>query len=136
MTDYLSGLVEQFSRFPDKRDAHRHCQEILREVAEDSDFLRSVVAKFVAGERSLSGTVFLPFIIIPIESNRHFELSLHLWPPLPEEIPAISHQSIHHHGKLLLTSIAPFGGGYESILFANDWKTDPASGKATMRRSE
>jgi hypothetical protein len=133
VTDYVAGIAEHFARFPDKREAHHGSREILRELAHDPGFLPDVLSKFVSRERSLLGTSFLPFIIVPIESNRHFELSAHLWPPLPKSVSAISHQSIHHHGKLLLTSIAPFGGGYESILFRNDWKTDPESGKAEMR---
>jgi hypothetical protein len=133
VTDYVARLVQNFSRIPDKREAHRRSQPILRELAHDPGFLREVIENFVSQEKSLLGTLFLPFIIVPIDSNRYFELSAHLWPPLPESVPSISHQSIHHHGKLLLTSIAPLGGGYESILFHNDWKTDPATGQAHLR---
>ncbi|HSY61077.1 MAG TPA: hypothetical protein VK796_04330, partial [Cytophaga sp.] len=37
----------------------------------------------------------------------------------------ITHQSIHHHGRLLLTSVAPYGPGYASIIFKQGFTIDP-----------
>ena len=65
-----------------------------------------------------------PVIAMTIVDNPFITLIAHFWMPLPDRSTNITHQSIHHHGRLLLTSVAPYGPGYESIIFKQGFKID------------
>lgn len=57
----------------------------------------------------------------------------HFWLPLPDRNTNITHQSIHHHGRLLLTSVAPFGPGYNSFIFKKGFSIHPDTEDVTIQ---
>lgn len=132
MYNYVDGISEKFSKY-NYKDAHYNCREILETIAHDKNFLINTLINFMEKKKNLSCCSYRPFIIVPIWANQYFSFSAHLWLPLPKHISSLSHQSIHHHGKLLLSSVSPYGEGYESVLFKPGWEVDPFTREATLQ---
>lgn len=131
---YLSQLRRIFSQ-PDRRAAHHQCQPILRQLAQDPEFLPGIIRHNLATPGFLERTRINPVLAMDIDKNAEFEFIMHGWMPLPDRSTDLSHQSIHHHGNLLLTSVSPLGPGYESILFQPDFAIDSESGIAHLQPS-
>lgn len=132
MEHYLNQIRRNFAR-KDRRAAHHESQPTLREMAQDPEVLPEIVRRNLASPGYLEKTRINPVLAMEIDKSNDFEFILHGWMPLPDRSTDVSHQSIHHHGHLLLTSVSPFGPGYESILFQSDFSLDRETGRAILR---
>jgi hypothetical protein len=56
-------------------------------------------------------------VAIPIALNPWFSIYANCWIPLPDGNTNLSTKAIHHHGKLLLSTVTLFGPGYEHWTF-------------------
>lgn len=128
---YLRPIRKAFEQ-PDRRAAHRACVPILRDMGRDPGVLPDIIRKNLSQPGFLARSRVNPVLALSIEKNRDIDFIMHGWLPLPDRSTALTHQSIHHHGNLLLTSLAAFGPGYESILFKRGVRIDPATREATM----
>ncbi|MBT9585605.1 hypothetical protein IV102_19850 [bacterium] len=120
---YLGSLRQHFAQ-ADRRAAHRACAPLLREMARDPKVLPAIICQNLATPGYLERTRINPVLAMSIDKNSEFEFIMHGWLPLPDRCTETSHQSIHHHGNLLLTSVSPLGPGYDSILFESDFRID------------
>ncbi len=101
-------------------------------MARDAGVLPDIIRNNLAKPGFLESRRVNPVLAMVIEKKDKFELIMHGWLPLPDRRTAISHQSIHHHGNLLLTSVGAFGPGYESILFRPGFEISRKTGKTAM----
>ncbi len=133
----LNAFVEQingiFKKEANRYRAHELCRPLLLEMAKDRSILFQIIKKNLNRPGILEQMRINPVIALEIESNEVVSFVAHCWMPLPDKKNSVSHQSIHHHGKLLLTSVAAFGEGYESIIFKKGFSIDTTSGNASMQ---
>lgn len=130
-----SALREAFAR-SDFREAHRRAQPILLALEKQEGLLQEIVKSFVLSLDRLHSRRINPVVAIPLLETEAFTLVANIWLPRPDGRTDISHQSIHHHGNLLLTSVAAYGPGYESIVFHCD-KAElkkPSAARMTTRQ--
>jgi hypothetical protein len=126
LSTYIDRLKAAFAG-PDRYDAHRAAAPILRAMAEDRAVLHDIFRQQLGREECLRRTRHHPVISFVVEENPAFTLIASCFMPLPGRETDVSHQTIHHHGSLLLSTAAAFGPGYESILFKGGWRIDEVS---------
>jgi hypothetical protein len=112
--------------------AHRKAAPIFAEMARSRDVLFDIIRKNLGNPDYLRQSRINPVIAMSIGKSDIYEFIFHGWLPLPDRSTAVSHQSIHHHGNLLLTSVSPFGPGYDSILFKQGIEIDPTTEVAKL----
>ncbi|MBI4040654.1 MAG: hypothetical protein HY390_02175 [Deltaproteobacteria bacterium] len=123
--------LKKVFRCHDRLKVHEQAAPILRDMSE-LKILFEIIQKNVTSPPFLLKERINPVIAFPIEENPSFSLIAHVWFPLPDGNTELTHQSIHHHGLLLLTSVAAWGEGYESILFKKNFSVDPETDRASM----
>lgn len=114
-----AALREAFGQ-KDFREAHRRARPALLALEAEAGLLQEIVKRFVLTSDHSQSRRINPVVAIPLLENESFTLVANIWLPRPDGRTDISHQSIHHHGNLLLTSVAAYGPGYESIVFHCD----------------
>jgi len=114
--DLAAHLNEAFSQ-NDFRKAHEKIQPIMQLLPGDHEFFADIVLDYAKDPKIYQQKRINPVVAIPVFANERYSLIAHGWIPREDRDVNITHQSIHHHGNLLLTSVAAFGTGYESILF-------------------
>ncbi len=114
------------------QEAHVRAADLLRPLGKDASFLEAIILENTAKPGFFSKLRINPVLGFPIIETPDYQLICHVWLPLPDQSSALTHQSIHHHGNLLLTSLAAWGPGYESILFRSDWTHDRATLQANL----
>ena len=127
----VKELISLF-RCRDFYEAHDRSKPILKEMAHGQEFLEEMVRFNLSQPEYLRKKRHYPTQAMQIFENEHFQLVANIWLPLPDRREDLSFQSIHHHGHLLLTSVAAFGPGYETILFKNDFSLDPVTFETQM----
>lgn len=127
----LAPIIEAFHH-NDRYSAHENAGRILEGLAADPQFLYAIFRQALQDPAFINRTRHHPVIAIDAFRNDDFQLVAHLWYPLADRQLDLSHQSIHHHGNLLLTSVSPFGPGYESFLFSRDYDIDYKTGVTRM----
>ncbi|MBL0329716.1 MAG: hypothetical protein IPP64_09935 [Bacteroidetes bacterium] len=132
LKDYIQRINDIFNKEGSRYTAHEMCKPILLEMAKDQSILFEIIKKNIEKPDFFLQKRINPVIAFEIETNETVSFVAHCWMPLPTKRNDITHQSIHHHGKLLLTSIAAFGPGYESILFKKGYTIDKKSGETHM----
>lgn len=128
---HIQKLVDLFDK-KHPREAHAAATMIMHEMAIDRSFMIEMVKQNLLDPSFLRRTRHYPTLSMKIFENANFNLVANLWPVLPEGARTRSHQSLHHHGKLLLTTAAAFGPGYETIIFDSDFETNPRTGETRM----
>ncbi len=113
---YIESLTQLFKK-NQPREAHTLAKPIFLEMAENKTILFELVHRNVRSEKFFLQKRINPVIALKIVDNAYITLVAHFWMPLPDRNTTITHQSIHHHGRLLLTSVAPYGPGYNSMIF-------------------
>ncbi len=113
---YVERLEEVFRGHRDRYTAHQRAVPILTEASQDAAFLTQILRAHLACPEALN-TLHYPVLAVPIARSRDFELVANCWIPLPDGRTDLSTKSIHHHGKMLLTTVTAFGPGYEHWLF-------------------
>lgn len=126
LTDFIDQLKRIFAT-GDRYDAHKAAAPVLLAMAKDRSVLHEILKQNLGQPDCLRRKRHHPIIGFTVEENPVFTLMASCFPPLPDRSTDVSHQTIHHHGDLLLTSAAAFGSGYESILFKTGWQIDQAS---------
>ena len=127
----LEECVEEIKALfanPDRRAVHRQAQKILTQMASDKRVFEEIVRNNLSAPGFFSKVRNNPVIGFPIFQNKSFNMIANCWLPHPTRKMDLTHQSIHHHGKLLLTSASAFGAGYESILFKRGFSVEKPSG--------
>lgn len=115
------------------REAHAKAQAVLAPLAGDRAFFEEIVLECASRPGFFSQGRINPVVAFNLLQTPHYSLIAHGWIPRPDGDTTISHQSIHHHGKLLLTSLAAFGAGYESLLFKRGFTVDKKSREAELK---
>ena len=67
-------------------------------------------------------SLYFPALSIPISSDGTSEIVLNCFFPRIDRKINITQNSIHHHGKIRLTSTVIFGGGYRHLIFSHPLK--------------
>ncbi|HEY7819589.1 MAG TPA: hypothetical protein VIG29_15320 [Vicinamibacteria bacterium] len=117
LSSYVRRLDEHFQRSPNKHEAHSRSQAVLEEMAADPSVLGAMLEHFLAVAGVLNPRHY-PVIGIDLELNAHYGLVANCWIPLPDRRTDVSTKAIHHHGEMLLTTVAAFGPGYEHWTFS------------------
>ena len=135
MKNNLGGYIEKLRsifRNNDYREAHQKAKDVLLEMAKDKNVLFDIIRQNLSSPGFFSQKRINPVIAFEITKNKDFSITAHCWMPLPDKRTDTTHQSIHHHGRLLLTSVSPVGEGYESIVFKKGYELDKVAGQAKM----
>ena len=120
---YINTLTHLFKK-NQPRDAHALSKDLLLEMAKDKTILLEIIDRNIKSKRFFFKERINPVIAMNIVDNPFITLVAHFWMPLPDRSTNITHKSIHHHGRLLLTSVAPYGPGYKSIIFKKGFIID------------
>src|SRR5436190_20053232 len=116
LKEAVAELVSVFRRNPDKHEAHGAAAPVLRQISHDDDFATAMLAKYLVSPASLDRGNY-PVVALPVDLNPWFGLNANCWIPLPDRNSNLSTKAIHHHGKLLLSTVTMFGPGYEHFTF-------------------
>jgi hypothetical protein len=106
----------------DFRRAHELSRAVLESLSRDDESVRHVFRACVATPGFLASARINPVIALPVFETARYTLVANCWFPHPTRGTEVSHQSIHHHGNLLLSTVAAHGPGYESFLFERDYE--------------
>jgi hypothetical protein len=130
---YIKNINDIFKNERNRYKAHELCKPLLLEMAKDQSILFEIIKQNLQKPDFFQQKRINPVIALDIAINETISFVAHCWMPLPDKRNDITHQSIHHHGKLLLTSVAAFGPGYESIIFKKGFSIDKISGLTNMK---
>lgn len=101
----------------DFRAAHLAARPVLSRLAATDAALHEIFTSCLLSPGFLDSRRINPVVALPIFETATYTLVANVWIPRPDRRTDISHQSIHHHGNLLLTSVSAFGPGYESVIY-------------------
>lgn len=121
-------LDDAFSQ-NDFRASHRKVAPLMQQLAGDKEFFSDIVLDYARDPKIHLQKRINPVVAVPVFANERYSLIAHGWLPREDKDVNITHQSIHHHGKLLLTSVAAFGQGYDSIIFRPGFEINGAEAK-------
>lgn len=109
----IRGLRETFSSTTDRYRAHERSRRVLADLAAVPDLLPQLLQHHLAAPGSLNLTHF-PMPGIEVVRDHAFTLAAHVWfGGLPQLAAGRSMTCVHHHGTLLLTTLAVRGPGCE-----------------------
>lgn len=135
----MTGRLRQFNLrlgevFSDKDHfvSHERAAPILSEMAADPGVLHEIVTQSWLAPDFSARKRINPVLALDICHDQNYSLIAHLWIPLDDSRVDLTHQSVHHHGKLLLTSMSAWGQGYESVLFKTGFRVNPSTGATQM----
>ena len=131
--DHYISFIQTAFRNSTYRTAHAVISEKMIEMAKDNEVLFEIIRQNLLEPGFFKKKRTNPVVALNIFRNRDFSIVAHCWVPLPSRATNVSHQSVHHHGRLLLTSVAPLGEGYESVIFKNGFTFDKDSEIAHMK---
>ena len=119
----LGRLTEIFRSTPDKYEAHRASTPVLHEMAEDPAYLTSVLEEYLSRPGVWNCTHY-PVLGGGFALNAYHSLDVNFWVPLANADPDLSTKAIHHHGRMVLSTVNIFGPGYEHWTFKPPQLTD------------
>src|SRR3989344_8240546 len=117
LADYTNRIDSFFSRNGDFYKAHKLASAVLMEMANDKTLFHEIIKKNLKKKDFINSKRINPVLAFEISASSNYSFIAHTWIPRPDGNAAITHQSVHHHGGLLLSSVAPIGPGYTSVLF-------------------
>jgi len=135
MKNNLGGYIEKLQsifRENNYREAHKKAKDVMLEMAKNQNVLFDIIRQNLSTPAFFSQKRINPVIAFEITKNKDFSITAHCWMPLPDRATDRTHQSVHHHGRLLLTSVSPIGEGYESVIFKKGYTLDKEAGLAKM----
>lgn len=132
LNHYVSEIASIFREEKDRYKAHQKAAPVLKEMGADKEVLFDVFRKNLLDENFINRPRHYPTLAFEIYQDDNVGISGNCFMPLPDRSGDLSFQSIHHHGKLLLTTIAAFGPGYEAILFKKGFSIDKEKLTAKM----
>lgn len=129
---YIESLTHIFKK-NQPREAHAAARALFLEMAENKQILFEIVQRNLLSSGFFLQKRINPVIALKIVDNAYITLVAHFWMPLPDRNTTVTHQSIHHHGRLLLTSVAPYGPGYNSIIFKKGFSINADTGETAIQ---
>jgi hypothetical protein len=102
-------------------------------MAADAEVLRDLAQQAIEAPDFFERARINPVIALQAGQDRNYTLIAHLWLPLDDGRTDLTHQSVHHHGPLLLSSVSAWGGGYESVLFKGGFEVTGEDGATDMK---
>jgi hypothetical protein len=133
LNHYVSAIAKVFKEEKDRYEAHRKAAPILKEMGAEKEVLFDVFRKNLLDEKFISRPRHYPTLGFEIFQDENVGISGNCFMPLPDRSTDLSFQSIHHHGKLLLTTVSVFGPGYESIVFKKGFAIKKGNQTANMQ---
>lgn len=129
---YVSQIATIFREEKDRYKAHEKAMPILKEMGADKEVLYDIFRRNLLNDEFINKLRHYPTLAFDIYQDDNVGISGNCFMPLPDRSGDLSFQSIHHHGKLLLTTVAAFGPGYESILFKKGFSINRENQTARM----
>jgi hypothetical protein len=130
---YVKEIAAIFKNERDRYKAHEKATPVLKAMGADKEVLYDVFRMNLSNEDFIKKSRHYPTIGFDIYKDENIGISGNCFMPLPDRSGDLSFQSIHHHGKLLLTTVAAFGPGYQSILFKKGFEIDVKNQTAHMQ---
>jgi hypothetical protein len=130
---YTNAISEVFRKEKDRHSAHSQANPILKEMGSKQEVLFDVFRQNLLDKKFINKARHYPNLAFEIYQDENVGISGNCFMPLPDRSTDLSFQSIHHHGKLLLTTVAAFGPGYESIVFRKGFTINPESKVTDMQ---
>lgn len=124
LDSYIQAITSLFKK-NQPRVAHALAKDLFLAMAKDKRILFEIVTRNLLSKDFFLKKRINPVIAFNIIDNPYITIVAHFWLPLPDRRTDITHQSIHHHGRLLLTSVAPYGPGYNSFIFKKGFSINP-----------
>jgi len=132
LNQHLSNISSIFKNEKDRYQAHKKAAPILKEMVADREILFDIFRKNLSDDAFINKVRHYPTLAFDVYQDKNVSISGNCFMPLPDRSGELSFQSIHHHGKLLLSTVAAFGPGYESIVFKKGFKIDKDAQTAEM----
>ena len=120
----VDELIDIFKNNIDRYQAHEKSKPILEKMSNSTAFLYDIIRSNLLDPFFLIKSRHYSTLSMTIFENSDFSFVVNIFPPLPDRRTDVSFQSIHHHGSLLLSSVAAFGPGYNCILFKKGFTID------------
>lgn len=133
LDNYISELRNLFQS-ENRRDAHKAAAQVLKRMAEDKSILFQIIERNLTDPKFFENERINPVIAFSVYEDKDITLVAHCFMPRPDQRTDLSHQSIHHHGNLLLSTINCFGNGYESFLFKKGYLIDENEAKMDLQK--
>jgi hypothetical protein len=132
LSHYTKRIASIFEAEKDRYGAHRKAAPVLKEMGADKEVLFDVFRQSLSQDEFINKVRHYPTIAFEIFQDKNVGISGNCFMPVPERREDLSVVSIHHHGKLLLTTVAAFGPGYHSLLFKKGYTIDKTSLKTKL----
>ncbi len=132
LNQYVSEIASIFRDEPDRYKAHEKATPVLRKMGADREVLFDVFRKNLSDPSFINKPRHYPTLAFEIYQDENVGISGNTFMPLPDRSGDLSFQSIHHHGKLLLTTVAAYGPGYHSIVFKQGYTLEQEGKVARM----
>jgi len=133
LNHYVSEIASIFQKEKDRYKAHQLATPVLKAMGADREVLFDVFRKSLSDDEFIGKHRHYPTLAFEIYQDKNVGISGNCFMPVPDRRTDLSVVSIHHHGKLLLTTVAAFGPGYESILFRRGFTINPEARTAEMQ---
>ncbi len=130
---YITEIAGIFRKVKDRREAHALAKPVLQAMGADREVLFDIFRQSLQDKKFIERLRHYPTLAFEIYQDENVGISGNCFMPLPDRSTDLSFQSIHHHGKLLLTTVAAFGPGYESILFRKGFVINKENQTADMQ---
>jgi hypothetical protein len=114
---YVSEIASIFRTEKDRYKAHEIAAPVLKAMGAEKEVLFDVFRKSLSDDEFIHKMRHYPSLAFEIYQDKNVGISGNCFMPVPDRRTDLSIVSIHHHGKLLLTTVAVFGPGYQSLLF-------------------
>jgi hypothetical protein len=133
LSHYVKEIASIFKSEKDRYKAHEKATPVLRQMGADREVLFDIIRQNLSDEKFITKPRHYPTVAFEIYQDDNVGISGNCFLPLPDRSGDLSFQSIHHHGKLLLTTVAAFGPGYTSILFNKGFEINKQDNTARMK---
>lgn len=121
---YVGKIATIFKEEKDRYKAHEKATPVLREMGADPEVLFDVFRYNLSNPEFIEKKRHYPTLAFDIYQDKNIGINGNCFMPVPDRRQDLSIVSIHHHGKLLLTTVATFGPGYHSVLFKKGFSFD------------
>jgi hypothetical protein len=129
---YTSRIAAIFKEEKDRYKAHEKATPVLLEMGADREVLFDVFRQSLSDPEFIKKNRHYPTVAFEIFQDANVGISGNCFMPVPDRREDLTIVSIHHHGKLLLTTVAAFGPGYHSTLFKKGFTFDKTSTDAKL----
>jgi hypothetical protein len=117
LNHYLTEIATIFKEEKDRYKAHQKATPVLKEMGADKEVLFDVFRQSLSNNEFINKDRHYPTIAFEIYQDKNVGISGNCFMPVPDRRDDLTVVSIHHHGKLLLTTTAAFGPGYYSAVY-------------------